>query len=451
MQSRIDLFFRNYRIGGMLRKCNFSKIKGFTCLALLKIVFALVFTGKNLYSLLHGNSEALGCAKDAVYRFINNPRFNWRKLLLLLSSRVIANDLTHLTSESREKVLIIDDSVYDRDRSKKVELLAKVYDYVDKLFKRGFRMLTLGWSDGNTFIPLCFSLLSSRNENCRINDIDSRIDKRTVGYRHRKEALRKKTDMAVDLIRQALAVGIEAQYVLFDSWFSFSKTIMEVVEQRLDVICRLKSLPSIRYTYNGKQLTLKQLYKTVKKNRRRKNLQVLASVIVTLGKTVAGEDVKAKIIFVGKRGSREWIALLSTDLQLCEEEIIRIYSKRWDIEVFFKMSKTYLKLAKEFEGRSYDMMFAHTTIVCMRYIMLALEVRNETDYRTIGPLFHALCDEMKDKTFTEAMVYIIDLLKQAMTEVLHLSEDKLHGVFEYFLLRLPSYYQRWVKLCTCES
>ena len=54
------------------------------------------------------------------------------------------------------------------------------------------------------------------------------------------------------------------------------------------------------------------------------------------------------------------------------------------IEVFFKMCKSYLSLSKEFQGRSYDMMTAHTTIVFMRYIMLALEARNSTDHRTVG-------------------------------------------------------------------
>jgi len=54
--------------------------------------------------------------------------------------------------------------------------------------------------------------------------------------------------------------------------------------------------------------------------------------------------------------------LLSTDISLDDQEIIRIYGKRWDIEVFFKMNKFYLKLAKEFQGRSYDMMFVHITI-----------------------------------------------------------------------------------------
>lgn len=40
---------------------------------------------------------------------------------------------------------------FSRSRSKAVELLARVYDHVEHKYVRGFRMLTLGWSDGNTF------------------------------------------------------------------------------------------------------------------------------------------------------------------------------------------------------------------------------------------------------------------------------------------------------------
>ena len=68
------------------------------------------------------------------------------------------------------------------------------------------------------------------------------------------------------------------------------------------------------------------------------------------------------------------VGTLSTDITLGDEEIVRIYGKRiWNIEVFFKMTKSFLRLAKEFQCRSYDSMVAHTTIVCVRYIMLALQ------------------------------------------------------------------------------
>lgn len=66
-----------------------------------------------------------------------------------------------MTSKERIRVFIIDDSTYDRSRSKNLELLAKVKDHTTGKFVRGFRMLTLGWSDGHSFVPVDFALLSS--------------------------------------------------------------------------------------------------------------------------------------------------------------------------------------------------------------------------------------------------------------------------------------------------
>ncbi len=67
-------------------------------------------------------------------------------------------------------------------------------------------------------------------------------------------------------------------------------------------------------------------------------------------------------------------------------DIVRIYGKRWDIEVFFKMAKQYLKLAKEIQCRDFDTLIANTYIVFMRYMFLAYQCRIETDHRTFGDL-----------------------------------------------------------------
>ncbi|MCL6479173.1 MAG: transposase [Peptococcaceae bacterium] len=82
---------------------------------------------------------------------------------------------------SGKKCLSFDDSLFSRNRSKAVELLASVFDHTEKKFMRGFRLLTLGWSDGNTFLPLSFSLLRSENEKNRLNGANPLIDKRTNG------------------------------------------------------------------------------------------------------------------------------------------------------------------------------------------------------------------------------------------------------------------------------
>jgi IS4 transposase len=114
--------------------------------------------------------------------------------------------------------------------------------------------------------------------------------------------------------------------------------------------------------------------------------------MVEIGKNEKGVQVPAKIVFVRDRRTKKWLALLSTDIALSSEEIVTTYKRRWDIEVFFKMAKSFLNLAKECQGRSYDALVAHATVVCCRYIMLALAKRTNQDPRTLGTLCQRACN-----------------------------------------------------------
>ncbi|UJF35898.1 hypothetical protein [Paenibacillus hexagrammi] len=105
------------------------------------------------------------------------------------------------------------------------------------------------------------------------------------------------------------------------------------------------------------------------------------------------------------------------------------------------MSKSYLRLAKEFQGRSYDMMFAHTSLVFTRYLFLAMESRENKDPRTLGNLFYFCCDELEDIKLATAMLLLIDLLKQAIQEVLLLTEQQFQEIFDKFTASLPRFYK----------
>ena len=102
--------------------------------------------------------------------------------------------------------------------------------------------------------------------------------------------------------------------------------------------------------------------------------------------------LQVKLVFVQNRNKKsEWLAILSTDCSLANEEIVRIYGIRWQIETFFKFTKSYLKLVKEFQGRSYDMLISHTTIVFARYLLLTWESRQEADQKnTWRPVLFAV-------------------------------------------------------------
>ena len=169
--------------------------------------FDLVFRNKSMYmDMVLGNSE-LSFAKDIYYRFMNSVSINWIRLSTLLASNICKGSIAPATSEDRVNVLIIDDSTYSRSCSKKVAMLAKIYDHAKKVCLYGFRMRTLGWTDGNTFLPVNHILLSSSSK-CQVNDSNP-IDHRSNGYKRRNLALMKGTEAMIDKFISALTPSMQ--------------------------------------------------------------------------------------------------------------------------------------------------------------------------------------------------------------------------------------------------
>ena len=156
--------------------------------------------------------------------------------------------------------------MFERNRSKKVELLTKVYDHAKHKYCFGFRMLTLGWSDGSTFLPVNSILLSSENEKNRINEA-AELDKRTVGYKRRKLSMEKGTHAMLALLDATKKSAIPAKYVLFDSWFSSPSTLHAVKKTGYDVIGMVKKTPKMFFRYHGEDMSLVSIYNKNKKRR----------------------------------------------------------------------------------------------------------------------------------------------------------------------------------------
>ena len=391
---------KELQIGKLLRNSNISKNCGISAFEVFQFLLLLVFQGKNLFRFLNSKHKDQAVSKNTYYRFLNETSYNWSKFLLLLAVKV-TTAFHLLTRPERVNVLILDDSVIKRNRSKLVELLARVYDHVEHKCQKGFTLLTLGWSDGYSFIPTGFNMLSSANKSNRYNEISDAVDHRSNGYRIRKESMMHKTDAAIRLIENALRAGIKAQYVLMDTWFTTEPMIGAILNTGLDVIGMVKQLKQ-RYTYNGKQYKLQELKKFVCFDGAR---NIFGSLIVT---TKTG--IPVKIVFVRNRNKKsECLYILSTDTSLSNSEIVRIYGNRWSIECFFKSSKSFLKLGTEFQSHNYGAMVSHTTIVFTRYIILEWIRRNQNDQKTYGELFYMFCDDIQDMDLTNALQSLMAL------------------------------------------
>ena len=250
ISKSIKKFFTRFHVSSALKASNAYKKKGTPVTEIFQYLFLLIFSNRSMYMNLITGRNTPDFAKDTVYRFMKMIQINWIRFTTILASRIIIDAVLPLDSEERVNVLVIDDSMFERNRSKKVELLAKVFDHAKHKYRFGFRMLTLGWSDGSTFLPVNSILLSSENKRNRINEA-AVVDKRTVGYKRRRLSMEKGTHAMLELLRNAKNAAIPAKYVLFDSWFSSPSTLHAVKAIGYDVIGMVKKTPKMFFRYNG--------------------------------------------------------------------------------------------------------------------------------------------------------------------------------------------------------
>ena len=433
ISKSIKRFFTRFHVSSALKVFHAYKKKGIPVTEIFQYLFLLIFSNRSMYMNLITGRNTPGFAKDTVYRFMKMIQINWIRFTTILSSRIIKEAIIPLDSKDRTNVFIIDDSMFERNRSKKVELLAKIYDHTKHKYRFGFRMLTLGWSDGSTFLPVNSILLSTENKKNRINEA-VKADKRTFGYKRRKLSMKKGTSAMLSLLNTAKRAAIPAKYVLFDSWFSSPSTLHAVKGIGYDVIGMAKKTPKMFFRYNGEDMSLVSIYNRNKK--RRGKSRYLLSVMVDVVKN--GEIIPAKVVYVRNRNKRkEYLCLISTDINLTENEIIRIYGKRWDIEVFFKVCKSYLNLSRECNSLSYDAMTVHTAVVFTRYIMLSLESRESNDSRSLGELFLYFSDELSDITWIQAFQMLLQMFWTMFEENTELSDEKINEMMETFMNALP--------------
>ena len=211
-------------------------------------------------------------------------------------------------------------------------------------------------------------------------------------------------------------------------------TLHAVKALNYDVIGMVKKTPKMFFRYNNEDMPLTSIYKKNKKKRGRS--KYLLSVMIEVVKD--GGVIPAKVVYVRNRNKKkDYLCLISTDISLNEEEIIRIYGKRWDTEVFFKVCKSYLNLSKECNALSYDALTAHTAVVFTRYMMLSLESREANDQRSMGEILLYFTDEMSDITWIQAFQMLLEMFRTILAANTELSEEKIDELVDAFMNTLP--------------
>jgi hypothetical protein len=430
MESEVNKSMNQLGIRTLLCRSGIQKQKGCPPVSLLFALILLPLIKESITALWREGfyNRFLEAQKDTYYRFLNRPKFNWRKLIALLLNRILVK-WDH--SEFNQRVLIVDDTVLPKTGNQ-MELVSYHFDHKTGRSQLGYQLLQLGYHNGHFFFPVDVGFHTSKN---RPNDQTADIDRRTSGWKRRQETFEKKTSLLQQMLRRCEQSGISARFVMFDSWFANDSLISNILEIGYGVLCRLKATKT-RYCYKGQWSTLKQLWHDVARHQLCNvpgwNIKATAlNVDLPLSGTV-------RVVFV-RWSKKRWHCFLCTETDLPVAEILNYYARRWAIEVYFKDCKQLLALGRG-QSESFDALIAWTSIVMIRYLLLVHILSKRHRPGTIGPLFRELAQEqlqlsvvsaiwsrvrqalmmssqlLSSESDTETFFYLLDLIESTMLD-----------------------------------
>ena len=391
-----------------------SKLKGENSAKIFQILFVLqYFDLKNIRRFYQSKkSQSIDCKKDVFYDFMKNAKIDWRTIMYLFVKQLFKLIENKSVTDSKQgktpAFFIIDDSLLEKS-GKKIEQIGKVYNHCNHVYSIGLKLLTLGFWDGKSFVPLDFSIHNEPGKTgkrgLRKKDIDCQFSKErplgSAGYKRVQEVGIDKINMAINLISNALKRKISANYVLADSWFISEPFLTGVksLSNSIDIIGLMKT---------NRIVEIKgQKYKasSIPDLKRKEIHYCKAFKCHYISLEIAFKNVKMKGFWVKMNGQDNWKLLISTDTKLSFINAMRYYQVRWSIEVFFKDCKQNLGI-NNCQSTDLDAYFAHFTIVMMNYMVLSLRKRFE-DYESLGELFRHTKELLLESTLVEKIWEII--------------------------------------------
>lgn len=148
LKNPIIEVLREINFSSLLKQSNFVKreLGGSPYQVMLHFLYMLIMN-KKISTFIKQSGEAH--EKDVYYRHLKGRRYNWRKLLSLVSLRLI-NKLHTLQSPEDIKVLIVDDTVESK-RGKLIEGSCKnLWSNKERRAINGLNIVSLNYSDSYT-------------------------------------------------------------------------------------------------------------------------------------------------------------------------------------------------------------------------------------------------------------------------------------------------------------
>ncbi len=400
--------FKKFKLDSILLQSKIVKQKGHKISEMLFSFLIIILENSNsIFSgIVKNNSSHL---KTPINDMLNNPHYNWRNLLYRIAKRFSqlcpASDITDCS-------LIFDDTSKVKT-GHKTQNISWFYDHSKSWFFKGYQNITSAWSNGKQTIPLDFELKIGKKRTKHSRKAKYPVQTHTA--QRVRFAKQKKINIVLQMIKRAKQRKLPFKYVLWDSWFnctkSYSFIFKELVPAGKVLISMLKK-GTQKYKYRNRFLNLKELYRKAGKwshdrvsGIKYKSIEIELLDVSTANKiedrTVIG---KVKVCLFKYPNVKRWKAIISTDTNLSEIEVLKIYLRRWSIECIFKEIRQYFGYAQG-KSSNYAAMVADLTIRYVFYTMFCYR-KEQSNNKPMGQLVLEFYQELFDmwlSTFVEMM------------------------------------------------
>ena len=346
------------------------------------------YEGKHTISKLNHNQFA-GTDVSNDIKFIRDT--NWEPEELLTRYR---NQLKQYSGKATKGILIIDDSVIEkRTGTKHMEGLLFHYSHTKGRSVYGHCIVSSHYRIGNISVPYDFDFY-----------LNEYISKKL------KQPFRTKVEIAQGFIEDFQPISNEQVYVAMDSWYTSEKIITTGLSRGFHIIGALKTNRVFRFHKHGMKHKLSKYVSNLQNSSFETiSLNGEAFMVRRIEVYLNGTD-KVVIVISKRKKDRSIRCILSTDMTLSNEEILRIYSHRWDIEVGYLYLKDRLGLG-HYQMRKLKAIKKYCALVIMAFGLLEV-LRVSNNEKSIGQS-RRIFSVMKKRTYIDQ---IIELSKRGVSK-----------------------------------
>jgi len=243
--------------------------------------------------------------------------------VLVKALRYYAYFILNILKQFGEPIYFIIDDTSNKKRGKHIDGTYKYFDHISKKYIWGQQIVCSIILYRNITIPFGFAIYITE-EQCR----------------ELKISFRKKTDIALELLKSFEADSNQTVFVLADTYYATKDIISHSNLKKHNFISQLKS--NRVFYINGYRTNVRKYLKN-KSFKDKQKVRLGKSIYRAFSKRVnlrTGGVVK--IVLTKCTAHCTATVLFSTNTALPISTIMEAYHKRWKIEIFFKMSKQHL-------------------------------------------------------------------------------------------------------------